>query len=393
MDHADGSLWLVDVTGQATMLEGATSGSYGFPAWSPDGTRIAVSRADTGGVVSIVVIDVTGATAGSPPPPRVIFQNPDVQPFYLAWTPDGKTVSFLANEGGGLTFRVVPADGSAPVAGGGASAVVRTGSPFYFDWVGSDRVLAHIGTGASAFLGEIGRDGTPVAPAIKNVGDFRSAVVSGDGHYVGYVQAGRGTPDSVVLTTRDGKRGYSMPAYGVAAVGFDPTGDRLATIGPAEPTGAAADIPIGPLRIVAPVFPVGSIRTLLDGSVVSFAWSPDGRTLAALRVVPLAGGSTVASENPPTPVPTGTNQVRLTFVDVASGAIRSEPVVVPGATYVSQVLAYFDQYAISHRLWAPDSSSILLPAEDDAGHTHVDVFFPDGGSPISIDGEVGFWSP
>ena len=209
------------------------------------------------------------------------------------------------DEAGGLTFRVVPADGSAPVAGGGASAVVRTGSPFYFDWIGSDRVLAHIGTGTNAFLGEIGRDGSPVAPPIKNVGDFRSAVVSADGKYVGYVQAGSGTPDSVVLVTRDGTRGHSMPVYGTAALGFDPTGDQLAAIGPTEPTGAAGDIPVGPLRIVAAGLPRGQIRTLLDGSVVSFAWSPDGRTIAALRVVPVPGGSTVASENPPTPVATG----------------------------------------------------------------------------------------
>ena len=375
------------------MLASAADGSYGFPAWSPDGSRIAVSRADMGGGISLVILDVVGAATGSPPPPRVIFRNLDVQPFYLSWTPDSRTVSFLANEGGGLTFRIVPADGSAPVAGGGSSAVVGSGSPFYFDWVGSDRVLAHVGTDGNAFLGEIGRDGSKVAPAIQNVGDFRSAVVSDDGRFVGYVRAAGANPASVVLATRDGKTGYSMWVYGVAALGFDPTGDRLAAIGPAEPTDDSTDIPIGPLRLVDPVFGAGKFRTLLDGSVVSFAWSPDGRTIAALRVVPVPGGSTVASENPPTQAPRGPNQVRLTFVDVASGAIRSDPVVVPGATYVGQVLAYFDQYALSHRLWAPDSSSILLPAVDDAGVTHVDVFFPDGGPPVPLDGEIGFWSP
>ena len=57
------------------------------------------------------------------------------------------------------------------------------------------------------------------------------------------------------------------------------------------------------------------------------------------------------------------------------------------------LLTYFDQYALSHRLWAPDSSSILLPQVDAAGSTHVDVFFPDGGAPVPLEGEIGFWSP
>jgi TolB protein len=403
VDHSDGSLWLIDAAGTATMLESAADGSYGFPAWSPDGTRIAVARADPDDRISIVVIDVGGeggstdGTATAPPPsPRVIFQNPEVQPFYLYWTPDSRTVSFLANEGGGLTFRVVPADGSAPIGGGGPSAVVRTGSPFYFDWIGSDRVLAHIGTGSGAFLGEIGRNGAPIAPAITNVGEFRSAVVSGDGRFVGYVRVGRGDPDSVVLANRDGTKDRSASVYGMAALEFDPTGDRLAAIGPATPPGTASDLPIGPLRVLDPVSPVRPIRTLLDGSVVGFTWSPDGRTIAALRVVPVPGGSTVASVSPapsPQPSPVPANEVRLTFVDVASDTVRSDPVVVPGATYIGQVLTYFDQYALSHRLWAPDSSSILLPAVDDAGTTHVDAFFPGGGQPVPLEGEVGFWSP
>jgi hypothetical protein len=68
-------------------------------------------------------------------------------------------------------------------------------------------------------------------------------------------------------------------------------------------------------------------------------------------------------------------------------------VVVPGPRYVDALMTYFDQYSLSHRLWAPDSSSILLPQIDAAGTTRIDVFFPDGEPPISIDGEIGFWSP
>ena len=57
------------------------------------------------------------------------------------------------------------------------------------------------------------------------------------------------------------------------------------------------------------------------------------------------------------------------------------------------MLAYFDQYALSHRVWAPDSSSILLPEVLPDGMTRLTVRFPDGGPPVALDGEIGFWSP
>jgi hypothetical protein len=65
----------------------------------------------------------------------------------------------------------------------------------------------------------------------------------------------------------------------------------------------------------------------------------------------------------------------------------------PAPTFINGVLAYFDQYALSHHLWAPDGSSILLPEVDDSGSTHLDVRFPDGGPAIELPGEIGFWSP
>ena len=57
------------------------------------------------------------------------------------------------------------------------------------------------------------------------------------------------------------------------------------------------------------------------------------------------------------------------------------------------MLTYFDQYAVSHRLWAPDSSSILLPVNDADGTTRLAVMSRTGGPPRMIDGALGFWSP
>jgi TolB protein len=68
-------------------------------------------------------------------------------------------------------------------------------------------------------------------------------------------------------------------------------------------------------------------------------------------------------------------------------------VVSPGARFVDQLLTYFDQYALSHRIWAPDSASVLLPETEPDGTTHVTVRFVDGRPPVAIDGDIAFWSP
>jgi hypothetical protein len=61
---------------------------------------------------------------------------------------------------------------------------------------------------------------------------------------------------------------------------------------------------------------------------------------------------------------------------------------------VNQLLPYFDQYALSHRLWSPDSASILLPLVDSVGRDQVVVVPADGSEPRPITGGAkGFWSP
>jgi TolB protein len=55
-------------------------------------------------------------------------------------------------------------------------------------------------------------------------------------------------------------------------------------------------------------------------------------------------------------------------------------------------LPYFDQYALSHRLWSPDSSALVLPiqVQDEARIFVVPV---SGGQPQEIAvGDMAFWS-
>jgi hypothetical protein len=386
---ADESLVIVDATGRRVSVADAADGVLGFPAWSPDGTRIAATRLSQT-EDSIVVFDAAAAGAGPAAEPVVIFQSATIDPFYLYWMPDGSGVSYLANEAGDLSMRIAPADGSGPLDGSGPGAKVRSGNPFYYDWIGQDRLLAHIGLGADAFLGEIGLDGEEAAPALDGTGNFRSAVVSHDQSSVGFVRTDEAGAGQIVVAARDGSREQAMPVLGSSAVVFDPTGSTVASIGPTDPRQAAAGFPLGPVRLLDAA--TGEVRTLLDGLVVGFWWSPDGSTIAALRVQPIAQAGSSLVPRPSASAATET-EVRLVFVDVDSSAVRSDPVVRPASRFVSQVLAYFDQYTLSHRVWAPDSSSIVLPEVTDAGTTQLIVHFADGRQAVALEGEIGFWSP
>jgi TolB protein len=387
--NADGSLSLVSADGKTTLLADPANGTFGFPTWSPDGTHIATVRSRETSGAELVVFEATNV-AGAPAEPAVLLSNETIEPFYLFWAPDSEAVSFLATEADGqLALRIAPSDGSAPLDGTGPGAKVRTGNPFYYDWIGRDRLLAHIGTGPEAFLGEIGLDGEAAGAGLGDPGEFRSAVVNRDETSIAFVRGLDRTDSSIVVAARDGTDAHEMPVFGPSAMAFAPSGETLASIAPHEPIPPDVAFPVGPLRLIDVAN--GEIRTLIDGFVVGFWWSPDGRTIAALRVQPAVG-----SVSPSGGVPAPAEQerdVRLLFVDVESGETRSQPVVTPGQRFIETHLAYFDQYALSHRLWAPDSSSMLLPEVGEDGVTRVTVRYVDGRTPTHLDGDAAFWSP
>ena len=404
---AGGRLETTDAAGGSVVPYGQPGVSFSFPAWSPDGSRIAVLGQR--GSESAVYLFTTHAEGAAATDPTIIYSSADRPPFYLYWAPDGHTLTFLTTEPDGIALRMAPADASAP------ASIVRHGSPMYWVWADPGRLLVHSG-GADGFFGEVGADGTSVEPEAIEPGGFRAPAVTSDGRFRAYVAPGNGTTQQVVVESRDRSNPHRLIVFGAAAIEFGPATSELAFIAPAT-TGREVAFPVGPLRLIDAAS--GDVRTLLAGSVVAFFWSPDGRTIAALEVtapgddkVATSGETTLASVRMPrdtrvTDIPAvapGTSSLRtaaasglalgLAFVDVDSGTIRSQRPVLVSDTFTAQLLPFFDQYALSHRLWSADGASIVIPVVADDGTDRLLVVQANGsGARPVADGVAGFWSP
>jgi hypothetical protein len=399
----DGSLATTDGLGEVLQDGDAPGYDYQFPAWSPDGSQVAaIGR--SGGLVTVDVFNADPASSGLP---RRIYQSSDRPAFYLYWAPDSKHVSFLTSEPApdDIALRIAPADGSAP------ADIVRAAAPFYWDFVDSSTLLLHTGsTGAQAFTGEIDLDGDSLEDAPIASGLFRAPAVSADGASRAYVSAAADDPaggGQLVVEARDGSAHHDIPVAGAVAFGFDPTSTSLAFIAPEVPRDPPAPIPSGPLHIVDTSS--GDERTVLDGNVLAFFWSPDGHTLAtldlrpadeqepdpghALAIGPLLGSGSI-SALPPLAAETPGVGLHLSFIDAEGGSVTSERDLRVSELFAFQILPYFDQYALSHRFWAPDSSAIVLPLAEEDGVDRVVVIPADGGDPRDVaTGSIGFWSP
>jgi TolB protein len=392
-------LAVVDSAGALTWMDGfggsptpyAPDGIvFQFPAWSPDGTQIAAIG--TGPDGSGVHVVRARRPIDPPAEPVLIYESAERPPFYLYWTPDGRQVSFLTTEPDGLALRIAPADGS------GSAYVARAGAPMYWSFIDPDTILVHSGTsGSDGFFGEVGLDGSPFVGTDRAVGVFRAPAASADGRHRAYVAAGNDSIGEVVRESRDGTGTTRIRVFGSGAVAFSPTGGELAFLAPDRSMSPAPPLPVGPLRILDPG--ASEARTLLEGSVVGFFWSPTGREIAALRLVGADDNVTDAFSGDIVPA-RATREIaagvslRLSFVSVADGVIRSDQVVRLSDLFVNQVLPFFDQYALSHRIWSPDGASIVLPLVGAGDVTELVVIRSDGTEPRTVAvAEMGFWSP
>ena len=339
--------------------------SYAWPTWSRDGARIAASRVSVAGgspALSVQVFDlVTGAVSSA-------YENDlpapiaDGTPHYIYWSPDGRYLSFLAPTPEGLTLFV----GDQP--SGEEPGAVAVGAPLYYHWnMDSDLLAVHSGDRVWTQAPSPEADDARVA---VDAFAFRAPAISPDGSKVAYAGIGSGVHGVHVASIVDRSEAPKllMETQGLTAFAWSPDGSTLAVS--------------EQLRTGMPVFDRLQIvsadgsekEVLVENQMLAFFWSPGGDSIAWIGIEPQS------------------RSMDLYVSSVGSEAENVEPRHLfrfspTGETFT--LFSFFDQYAYSHSIWAPDGTALVVSGNDGTDSGRRNGSGPSGGYVYVVDAASG----
>ncbi|HEU5112355.1 MAG TPA: hypothetical protein VFU96_03500, partial [Acidimicrobiia bacterium] len=255
--------------------------------------------------------------------------------------------------------------------------VIDQGAPVYFDWAPDGTELLARVSGRFEYLAidGSGRETVPVT------GEFRLGAHVGENVVLG---TGRDVGEALALANRRGEIERELLRY-AAPMAFvaDETGSRLAVMSRGSPESQElsrleeTDLPIiDAERLVVVETSDGDIEEVSPARNIAWFWSPDGQQLLY---------STVGAVD-------GIERLQWHIWDGEEST--SYRPFSPTGLFGRDYLAYFDQFALSMSLWAPDGSAFAYAGGSSLEDAGIWVQKVEGGDPLRVSsGEVALWSP
>jgi len=348
--------------------------AYAWPTWTADGTSLLVSTIETGASgqppAQLLRVATRGESVAS------LFRSPEGggllgpgMPYYVNPSPDAQHVALLTpTPMVGLTLLFLDAAGRGPAQG------VARGAPLFSAWSPrSDALLLHAG-------GELSLLELATAPATQtfatNHTGYRVPAWSADGESFA-VCAADGPRFSLQRCDRAGKRQEALAgSASTAAFAWSPDGGliALARLLHSEPPRYSD------LRLIGA--DGSGERRARCGECLAFVWSPSGEHLAVLLPTPRDGHAS------------------WLVLDRDGEPAKRFPAFEPSPEF-SMAIAFFDQYALSHRFWSADGTRLLACGRMQLNGTPPELLGPtiylqdlrDGKSRSVAAGAIAFWSP
>jgi Tol biopolymer transport system component len=352
---------------------------YGWPTFSPDGSRLAYSwgghRAD-GNQFGISVFDFARHVE------IPIFASRNERIDYVFWTPDSKSVSFLLGEPEGLSLMLAEVKEKEPVR------LVLSGVPIYYDWNRTaDRLVVHTNNDVNQSRTEhvtLMSISPTSQDALRTMSrgrlPFKTPCWSPDEKHLAYIENNNDESYLVVFDAGgDHPRSIASLPIGESSFVWAPDSQHIAY----SSAVIGADSVLHGIRVVD--IADAESKRISGEDVAAYFYSPDGKYLAVIAVPP---------DRP---------YYQWQLIEVKSGKMRKLDMFL--ATQEESVsYHYFDQLALSHTIWAPDSSEFVyagvrLIHEPDAGggptpEPQLWIEPVDGRSPRSGPaGTLAFYSP
>lgn len=390
---SDHNVYIIDENGAERALtnDGDTSRRYQFPTWSTDG-RLSFFCCDIN-FASAMFVEVYVATPDMTAA-KLLYRATDEAYTYSYWSPancsEGPACRdlavLLARRASPFKVELIRQNGTSTT-----SRSIGSGSPFYFSWnQDGERMLWHRDNEKMTIFSsgddtEVSvTDQTPngfQAPAFSPVDDRAAVVVAESGGLTNALVILDGDEQVTLL---EGIPAAIRSYANVMAFTWSPDGRYLAYRA-INRFGASS-------LFVVDVDKGDLVATTGEVNVIAFFWSPDSSKLMYMTPT-VASGDAFARPRLVSSQPID-NFYAWSLLNIETGASSAVTTFSPSASML-YVLAYFDQFAQSHRFWSPDSRYFLYSGLTDGGVTSVNILDTTDSAtvPFTIaDGELGVWS-